>query len=152
MSEYILTHKYHTHTHAASGWRIHCGVEVTELSTNKQHTLSLRKLLRWKKIFLYIFMKSLLHRKKENGPLFTTSASPAICACGGRKDRTMAWHGRTGVSQLYTMHPRPSLRFPQACVPVTRHTILVESRPALKVSFNRPRPSLTRVGCHGRRL
>jgi hypothetical protein len=21
------------------GWRIHCGVEVTELSTNKQHTL-----------------------------------------------------------------------------------------------------------------
>jgi hypothetical protein len=40
MSEYILTHKHHTHTHAASGWRIHCGVEVTELSTNKQHTLS----------------------------------------------------------------------------------------------------------------
>ena len=26
---------------AASDWRIHCGVEVTELSTNKQHTLSL---------------------------------------------------------------------------------------------------------------
>jgi hypothetical protein len=26
--------------HAASGWRIHCGVEVTELSTHKQHTLS----------------------------------------------------------------------------------------------------------------
>ena len=26
--------------HAASGWRIHCGVEVTELSTNKQHSLS----------------------------------------------------------------------------------------------------------------
>jgi hypothetical protein len=26
--------------HAASGWRIHYGVEVTELSTNKQHTLS----------------------------------------------------------------------------------------------------------------
>ena len=31
-------------------------------------------------------------------------------------------HGRTGVSQLHTMHPRPSLRFPQACVPVTRET------------------------------
>ncbi len=29
-----------THPHAASGWRIHCGVEVTELSTNKQHSLS----------------------------------------------------------------------------------------------------------------
>jgi hypothetical protein len=30
----------HTHcTHATSGWRIHCGVEVTELSTNKQNTL-----------------------------------------------------------------------------------------------------------------
>ena len=42
MSEYILTHKHHTHPHAASGWRIHCGVEVTELSTNKQHTLSLQ--------------------------------------------------------------------------------------------------------------
>jgi hypothetical protein len=45
MSEHILTrkyqaHKHHTHTHAASGWRIHCGVEATELSTNKQHTLS----------------------------------------------------------------------------------------------------------------
>ena len=40
MSEYILTHKHHTHPHAASGWRIHCGVEVTELSTNKQHSLS----------------------------------------------------------------------------------------------------------------
>jgi len=26
--------------HAAFGWRIHCGVEVTEWSTNKQHTLS----------------------------------------------------------------------------------------------------------------
>ena len=39
MSEYILTHKHHTHPHAASGWRIHCGVEVTELSTNKQHSL-----------------------------------------------------------------------------------------------------------------
>jgi hypothetical protein len=26
--------------HSAFGWRIHCGVEVTELSTNKQHTLS----------------------------------------------------------------------------------------------------------------
>ena len=40
MSEHILTHKHQTHNHAASGWRIHCGVEVTELSTNKQHTLS----------------------------------------------------------------------------------------------------------------
>ena len=32
-------HPYQPHT--ASGWRIHCGVEVTEMSTNKQHTLSL---------------------------------------------------------------------------------------------------------------
>ena len=24
-------------------WRIHCSIEVTELSTNKQHTLTLRK-------------------------------------------------------------------------------------------------------------
>jgi hypothetical protein len=41
MSEQILTHKHQvhkqqTHNHAASGWRIHCGVEVTESSTNKQ--------------------------------------------------------------------------------------------------------------------
>jgi hypothetical protein len=31
--------------HAASGWRIHCGAEVTELSTNKQHTLSHAELI-----------------------------------------------------------------------------------------------------------
>ena len=32
----------HTNTQPRGfGWRIHCGVEVTELSTNKQHTLSL---------------------------------------------------------------------------------------------------------------
>ena len=48
--ENVRVHTYtqtpHTHTpHAASGWRIHCGVEVTELSTNKQHTLSLYILL-----------------------------------------------------------------------------------------------------------
>ena len=29
-----------TAPHVAFGWRIHCGVEVTKLSTNKQHTLS----------------------------------------------------------------------------------------------------------------
>ena len=29
--------------HVASGWRIHCGVEVTELSTNKQHPLFLSR-------------------------------------------------------------------------------------------------------------
>jgi hypothetical protein len=40
MSEYILTHKHQTHNHAASGWRIHCGVEDIELSTNKQNSLS----------------------------------------------------------------------------------------------------------------
>jgi len=40
MSDHILTHKHQTHNRAASGWRIHCGVEVTELSTNKQHSLS----------------------------------------------------------------------------------------------------------------
>jgi hypothetical protein len=43
MSEHILAHthqvhKHQTHNNAASGWRIHCGIEVTELSTNKQHT------------------------------------------------------------------------------------------------------------------
>jgi hypothetical protein len=32
--------------HAASGWRIHCGVEVTELNTNKQHSLLVRKALK----------------------------------------------------------------------------------------------------------
>jgi hypothetical protein len=31
------------HNHAVSGWRIHCGVEVTELSTNKQLSLSVDK-------------------------------------------------------------------------------------------------------------
>jgi hypothetical protein len=51
MSEHILAHKHQahkhqTHNHAAHGWRIHCGVEVTELSTNKQHTLSLTNKVR----------------------------------------------------------------------------------------------------------
>jgi hypothetical protein len=51
MSEHILAHKHQahkhqTHNHAAHGWRIHCGVEVTELSTNKQHTLCIQKTLR----------------------------------------------------------------------------------------------------------
>ena len=32
---------YAYYPHAASGWRIHCGVEVTELSINKQHSLLL---------------------------------------------------------------------------------------------------------------
>jgi hypothetical protein len=45
MSEHILAHKHQihkhqTHNHVAHDWRIHCGVEVTELGTNKQHTLS----------------------------------------------------------------------------------------------------------------
>ena len=31
-----------------------------------------------KKIFLYIFMKSLLHREKEYGPLFTTAQTSII--------------------------------------------------------------------------
>jgi len=38
----VRVHTYtrsETHNYAASGWRIHRGVEVTELSTNKQHTL-----------------------------------------------------------------------------------------------------------------
>jgi hypothetical protein len=43
MSEHILAlkhqaHKHQTHNHTAHGWRIHCGVEVTEWSTNKQHS------------------------------------------------------------------------------------------------------------------
>jgi hypothetical protein len=46
---YSLTHMKKEHTMNLTqtnisrgfGWRIHCSVEVTELSTNKQHTLSL---------------------------------------------------------------------------------------------------------------
>jgi hypothetical protein len=38
---YIQRHTHHAHHCQSSGsGRIHCGVEVTELSTNKQHTLS----------------------------------------------------------------------------------------------------------------
>jgi hypothetical protein len=55
MSEYILTHKHQTHNHAASDWRIHCGVEVTELSTDKQHTLSSDKVPR-KEVPLIAFL------------------------------------------------------------------------------------------------
>jgi hypothetical protein len=58
MSEHILAHKHQaqkhqTHNHVAHGWRIHCGVEVTELSTNKQHTLSIEH-----EDFLFVFVGS----------------------------------------------------------------------------------------------
>jgi hypothetical protein len=47
-SEHILTHKPNAQTPNTQprglGWGIHCGVEVTELSTNKQHTLTTGKL------------------------------------------------------------------------------------------------------------
>jgi hypothetical protein len=43
-------------------------------------------------IFFYIFMKSLLHRKKENAPLFTTCMS-------------MSMHART---LMFTIHPPSS--------------------------------------------
>jgi hypothetical protein len=36
----IFLQKYHSIASRGFGCRIHCGVEVTELSTNKQNTLS----------------------------------------------------------------------------------------------------------------
>ena len=53
--------------HAASGWRIHCGVEVTELSTNKQQQMPLDCLrnktdrtnaFRFKRAAFYMGLKS----------------------------------------------------------------------------------------------
>jgi hypothetical protein len=38
---HLHTHKHTSCTSRGFGWRIHCGVEVTELTTNKQHTLTL---------------------------------------------------------------------------------------------------------------
>jgi hypothetical protein len=40
------------------GWRIHCGVEVTESSTNKQHTLCVQKAVPYY-IYYTIHTKSL---------------------------------------------------------------------------------------------
>jgi hypothetical protein len=43
ISKHTFTRR-HTHTSCTTsrgfGWRIHCGVKVTEISTNKQHTRS----------------------------------------------------------------------------------------------------------------
>ncbi len=69
MSEHILTrkhqaHKHHTHTHAAFGWRIHCGVEVTEVSTNKQHTLSIA--VEWSSKVLYVLEFKRTSDQKRN--------------------------------------------------------------------------------------
>jgi hypothetical protein len=65
MSEHILTHKHQahkhqTHNHTASDWRIHCGVEVTESSTNKQLSLIAPK----------------VHRVAEQG-----REMPEVCIC-----------------------------------------------------------------------
>jgi hypothetical protein len=47
---------------------------------------------------------------------------PGPCGAGFVGERIARLHDRTGVNQLHTMDPRPSLRFPQACVQVTRKT------------------------------
>jgi hypothetical protein len=51
------------------------GVRVYEAYEVKKRGGKIRcLLLRRKKNFFYMFMKSLLHRKRGNGPLFTTEA------------------------------------------------------------------------------
>ena len=61
--------------HAGSGWRIHCGVEVTELSTNKHQSLSVTstELLAESRSVVLIFLNS-SHRH----PVFQTSQN---CLC-----------------------------------------------------------------------
>jgi hypothetical protein len=47
------------------------------------------------------------------------NAPPAITVRASREG-IAPLHGRTGVSQLHTIHPQPFLRFPQTCVQITR--------------------------------
>jgi hypothetical protein len=56
---HIQTHTHHATTSRGFGWHIHCCVEVTESSTNKQHTHSLSPL------FSSSLSSSLLPKKKE---------------------------------------------------------------------------------------
>jgi hypothetical protein len=86
MSEYILTHKHHTHPHAASGWRIHCGVEVTELSTNKQHSLSSStfsvKTLAWTSMIKPRFSSRVSRRPRRTRPQRLLTAVPSLAHLG----------------------------------------------------------------------
>ena len=59
--------KFNT-SHAAFSWRIHCGVEVTESSTNTQHTIDLS---------LSLSSRSLYSRALSLSP----SASLSLCPC-----------------------------------------------------------------------
>ena len=46
MEERVRYKKIKSAVSRGSGWRIHCGLEVSELSTNKQHTLCENTLVR----------------------------------------------------------------------------------------------------------
>jgi hypothetical protein len=52
--------------------------------------------------------------RSSGGVARKESCPPAIKTC--RRRRTAPMHGRTGVSPLHTLHPRPPLRPPPACV------------------------------------
>jgi hypothetical protein len=74
--------------HAASGWRIHCGVEVTELSTNKQHTLSRTSLKVYMELDSYskfLFRDRALFIGTQFSNLYTAVDTPAeavwLCVC-----------------------------------------------------------------------
>jgi hypothetical protein len=71
--------------HAASGWRIHCGVEVTELSTNKQHTLSRHPdvhsiCIRTRKQ-QHDVEQQLFQHAKANPTLYIRPAAGDMCVC-----------------------------------------------------------------------
>ena len=59
--------------HAASGWRIHCGVEVTELSTNKQHSLSINDNLSDGHMFMFRLMTCRWYQQLNADPWVTQS-------------------------------------------------------------------------------
>ena len=78
-----LEHKHthlHTSTHPSciscgSGWRIHCcSVEVTELSTNKQHTLSSVRILFG--FFSFVGIRSLPMHSNGRQPMYSNGREP----------------------------------------------------------------------------
>jgi hypothetical protein len=96
-------------SHAASGWSIHCGVEVTELSTNKQHTLShLRVLFVGRSLSILTPCPGLSHYHTSIGGHFWWLLQPAFPSFTDLFHYFFADLCRTlnlNLKQTYTLNP-----------------------------------------------
>jgi hypothetical protein len=100
MSEHILTHKYQTHkhqthNHAASGWRIHCDVEVTESSTNKQHTFSLKQ-------YVWFYVVKLSETQSLSNPAAHSLSIVCSSTCPQARQSTNAIQVMKRTSQTWS--------------------------------------------------